>query len=121
MDNYFNLINTMYHESLHFKYGSDGFSHFQIFKLETTHFSYLKTTANFKDYLLSIAKDYIEIHEYIGLKSFLTIKNGKWTYKSQKDKENFNDFYNVYIKDVQYYNSISKDKISVKSKKDFFE
>lgn len=73
-----------------------------MFKLETTHFSYLITTANFKDYLFSISKDYIEIDEYIELKSFLTVKNGKWTHKSQKDKENFNDFYNNYIKDVQY-------------------
>src|SRR5690606_22583963 len=75
-DNFYNLVNVTYHESLHFNskgQSSDAFSHYEIFKKQVSHTSWSNTTDNFRAFQKEAASGYIEDRESLtsGLATFV--------------------------------------------------
>ena len=76
LNNYYNLINTMYHEALHGKvsnagddYGSkshDSFNHFEIYLKEFNHWSWNKTTNDYQMESRGNSMKYLnEMYDYL--------------------------------------------------------
>jgi RHS repeat-associated protein len=124
-DNLYNLVNTTYHESLHFKSkgsSSYSFAHYDILKKQTSHSSWQKTTANYKDYIKGVAEGYISDMESltVGVASFVDHSSDrKSIFKTKQDEASFNKYYADYVSAIEHFNKTFNEKKEIKSKADF--
>lgn len=124
-DNLFNLVNTVYHESLHFNSevpSSYSFAHYDILKKQTSHNSWAKTTVNYKNYIKGVAEGYITDMESleVGVKSFVNHSpDRKSIFKTKQDETSFNKYYSDYVSAIEHFNKTFNDKKEIKSKADF--
>lgn len=108
MDNYYNQINTLYHEEQHslafsrgdLDGGNDAFEHFKIGKLQVLHSSYKSTTVTFKDYVRDVMLGYLQSQQ-AHLGSEIALSNDREeTYKSYS----FQYYMKEYQKNVKFFN-----------------
>jgi RHS repeat-associated protein len=124
LDNYYNLVNVMYHESLHFNgTGDDPFSHYEILKLQVLHSSYNNTTTNYKDYKRTTGLDYIHDMETSssGFASFISgyDSKGNAIFATSNDKYNFEFYYLRYLENVKHFNATFNQNYQAKSKESY--
>jgi RHS repeat-associated protein len=123
-DNLYNLINTAYHESLHFNGQSDdAFSHYKIIVAQVNHESWKRTTENYKDYTKDVAMGYINQMESFstGLGTFVDgSPDRKQVFKTKNDEYSFNQYYNQYVDAIKHYNKTFNENLEIKSKESFY-
>jgi hypothetical protein len=124
-DNLYNLINTTYHESLHFNSkgpSSDAFTHYDILKKQTSHSSWKNTTANYKDYIKGVAEGYISTMESgtAGVGVFADHSpDRKSIFKTKQDEASFNKYYADYVSAIKHYNKTFNENRAIRPKEDF--
>ncbi len=105
LDDYYNFSNFLYHEEQHRKgVPGDGWSHFEIARAQTKHYSFAKMTQAGQGFIQRVMRGYLNEDMEGWMNQQIHYAGSKEKALGILNSDYFQDLYNSYSEDVDYYN-----------------